>query len=150
MQDKLIVLQNILKMTYDSNLTNTKINNKLKLAYNQRIQIKKMGETSLSLEYRTRLAMAKEEKGGGIKAATYVHNMTRIEVQRRLAMNIIRMKGKSGDRCTTQVITKNSDGEVTDYTSKEPMEKVIVIWNDKNIHQIEGGCQLLTPYLLQN
>ena len=46
----------------------------------------------LSLEYRTRLALVKEE-AGEIKAAAFLRNQNRIEEQRRVARNIRRMEG---------------------------------------------------------
>ena len=54
-------------------------------------KIKSMVE-SLNLEYRARLALAKEEMGG-IKASIYLSNMNRIEGQRQLSKNSRHLKG---------------------------------------------------------
>ena len=140
---QLIVLQNKLKITYDCTLTKEQILEEIKFSNKQRIKIKKMAE-SLSLEFRTRLAMAKEE-AGEVKAAVYLRNRNRIEGQRRVARNIKRMEGKAKGGSTTQITTTNSDGIVTEYTQKVPIERVIANSNDINSHQTEGGSQLLTP-----
>ena len=55
---QLTVLQNKLKTTYDATLTIKEIENELRMTHKKRRDIKKMAE-SLSLEYRTRLALAK-------------------------------------------------------------------------------------------
>ena len=64
-------------------MTKDQIILEIQLAHKQRIKIKQMAE-SLSLEYRTRLANAKEEVGE-MEAATYLRNRNRIEYQRKVA-----------------------------------------------------------------
>ena len=97
---------------------------------------------SLSLDYRHKLAMSKEEVGK-LKAAVYLRIRNRIECQCRIDRNIKRMEGKSKGESTTQINTTNSDGITTEYTSKEPIEKIIANGNDQNSHQCEGRSQLL-------
>ena len=89
---QLIVLQHKLDITYDSSLSLLQIVEKIKEASRQRIQIKRMA-VSLSLEYRTKLALAKEE-AGEVKAAEYIRSLNRIEAQRKLYQNIRVMEGK--------------------------------------------------------
>ena len=57
---------------------------------------------SLSLEYRTKLAMAKEEVGEG-KAAVYIRSLNIIEAQRKLFQNIRIMEKKIKGGLTTKV-----------------------------------------------
>ena len=79
---QLLVLQNKLKIKYVSNMNLTMIEYKIRMVYAERKKVIKMAE-SLSLEYRTKLALAKEEAGER-KAATYLRNLNRIEGQRKL------------------------------------------------------------------
>ena len=58
------------------------------------------------------------------------------------------MEGKAKGGSTTQITTTNSDGIVTEYTQKVPIERVIAKSNDINSHQTEGGSQLLTLSLI--
>ena len=62
----------------------------------------------LSLEYRNKLVLVKEE-AGEIEAAVYLRNRNRIEDQHRIARNIKRMEGKSKGGSTTHINTTNSD-----------------------------------------
>ena len=70
---------------------------------------------SLSLEYRTQLAMDKEE-AGEIKAAVFLRNMNSIEAQRRLFHNIRATENKIRGGSTTQVTITNKNGKVAEYT----------------------------------
>ena len=65
---------------------------KIKSTHKERKKIKLMAE-SLSVEYRQRLALAKEQ-AGEIKAATCLRNLNRIEAQRRIHRNIRVMEQK--------------------------------------------------------
>ena len=47
----------------------------------------------ISLEYRTRLSMVKEE-AREMKAATFLRNQNRVEEQRRVAINMRHVEGK--------------------------------------------------------
>lgn len=57
-----------------------KIDENIKRVYAERKKLLRMAE-SLSLEYRTKLALSKEE-AGEVKAATYIRSLNRIEGQR--------------------------------------------------------------------
>ena len=78
---QLIVLQNKLKIKYVSTISLSNIESNIRSVYSRRKKVLKMSE-SLSLEYRTKLALAKEEAGEG-KAANYLRSLNRIEGQRR-------------------------------------------------------------------
>ena len=67
---QLIVLQNKLKIEYVSTISLGTIDRNIRKVYGKRNKILKLAE-SLSLEYRTKLALAKEE-GGEVKAVTYL------------------------------------------------------------------------------
>ena len=60
------------------------------------------------------------------------------------------MEGKSRGGSTTQINTTNTDGVTTEYTSKEPIEKIIAKGNDENSHQCEGRSQLLTHQFISD
>ena len=98
---QLITLQNKISMVYNPNLSFTEIINELKSAYTQRKTIKSMAD-ELSTDFRTKLAESKEEIGE-MKAAVYLRNQTRIEEQRRVARNVIRIVGKTKGGGTTKV-----------------------------------------------
>ena len=89
----LIRLQRQLHLQYDPSLSTNSVLQQVILAYAERRRCKKIAK-SLSIEYRTRLALAKEE-AGNIPAATHLRNMNRIEDQRRLFQNIRFMEGKT-------------------------------------------------------
>ena len=108
---------------------------------------KKIAE-SLSIEYRTKLALAREEAGLG-EAAIYLRNLNRIENQRRLYQNIRIMEKKHKGGSTSKVIITSKDGSTEEYTSKLPMEKVIASSNEKQWHQTEGGSQLLQDEFIE-
>ena len=72
---------------------------------------------SLSLEYRTQLALAKEE-AGEIKAASFLRNMNHVEAQRRLHRNIRHMEGNLKGGITSKVIA-TIDGRYIEFVNKE-------------------------------
>ena len=72
---------------------------------------------SLSLEYRTKLALAKEE-AGEVKAAEYIRSLNRIEAQRKLFQNIRVMENKLKGGSTSKVTITAADGTVHEYTEK--------------------------------
>ena len=105
---------------------------KIRMVYAERKKVIKMAE-SLSLEYRTKLALAKEE-AGQIKAAMYLRNLNRIEGQRKLFRNIRVMEEKvKGDSTSKVTITSNS-GQTLEYTDKKSMEEVISPCNESKWH----------------
>ncbi len=114
---QLIVLQHKLDSTYDASLSLLNIVEKIKEGARQRIQIKRMA-ISLSLEYRTKLALAKEESGE-VKAAEYIRSLNRIEAQRKLFQNIRVMENKLKGGSTSKVTITAADGTVHEYTGKK-------------------------------
>ena len=96
---KLVVLQNKLNIKYETDLTDDEIINKVKECYAKRSHVKKM---AIFLEYRTQLAMAKEE-AEEMKAAAFLRNMNLVESHRILFNNIRHMEGKLRGGSTTQV-----------------------------------------------
>ena len=90
---------------------------------------------SLSLEYRTQLALAKEETGE-LKAATFLRNMNHEEAQRRIFRNIRHMEGKVKGGCTSKVI-KKIDGVDVGFTKKQDIEKLCATANEQLYHQTE-------------
>ena len=92
------------------------------MVYAERGKVIKMAE-SLSLEYRTKLALAKEE-AGEIKAATYLRNLNRIEGQRKLFRNIRVMEEKIKGGSTSKVTITSSTGETIEYTDKNQWKRL--------------------------
>ena len=103
-----------------------------------------INDESLSIEYRSQLALAKEE-AGEIKAATFLKNQNHIEAQRRLFRNIRHMEGKVKGGSTSKVTLQSTNG-IEEYTSKQDIERLCAKENERKYHQTEkGGSQLLTP-----
>ena len=137
----LIRLQNKLKIEYDPNLSMEEVETNIVKAYERRKACKAEAE-SLSLEYRTELALAKEA-AGNIKMAIHLRSMNRIEGIRRMFRNIRYMEGKIRGGSTIQVTVTDPDGTVREFTSKSQVEAKIVEENERKYHQTEtGGCQL--------
>ena len=72
---------------------------------------------SLSLEYRTKLAVAKKE-AGEMKAATCLRSLNNIEASRTLFKKIQHIVGKTREGPTRQVQIINEDGSITTLTKK--------------------------------
>ena len=145
---QLIVMQHKLHIEYDPNLTLSDINNNIIHAHKKRKRCKKLAE-SLSLEYRTQLAIAKEE-AGETKAASYIRNLNHIEAQRRLFRNIRFMEGKTKGGCTSKLIT-SSNGIETEHTEKVDIEQLCADANEKKYHQTEtGSSQLLSEEFISD
>ena len=96
---------------------------------------------SLSLEYRTKLVVAKEE-AGEVKAASYIRSLNLIEQQRKMFQNIRVMEGKIRSGSTSKVIVTSTDGSVKEFFNKKDMEEVISKSNEAKYHATEGGSQL--------
>ena len=144
---RLIVLQNKLKIAYEPQLTFDDITQKIRNAHKYRRQCKQFAD-SLSLEYRTQLALAKEENGD-TKAASYLKKLNYVESQRRLYRNIRHIEGKIRGGSTSKLITTNNGIEY-EHTSKESIEKLCAAENERKYHQTEsGGSQLLLPEYIQ-
>ena len=140
---QLIVLQNKLDLTFEPHLSLTEIEQRLVAAHKQRhICIK--NDESLSIEYRSQLALAKEE-AGEIKAATFLKNQNHIEAQRRLFRNIRHMEGKIKGGSTSKVTIQSPNG-LEEYTSQHDIDRLCAQVNERKYHQTEdGGSQLLRP-----
>ena len=140
---QLIVLQNKLGITYEPNLLLPEIERRIVDAHKHRHDCIKNDE-SLSIEYRTQLALAKEA-AGELKAATFLKNQNYIEAQRRLFRNIRHMEGKIKGASTSKITIQSEEG-MTEYTSKEDIERLCAKENERKWHQCEdGGSQLLLP-----
>ena len=133
---ELIVLQNKLKIQYNPNLTIQDINHQIQAAYNKRQTCKQNAE-SLSLEYRTQLALAKEAAGEG-DAAVILRNLNKLEKTRRLFRNIRRMENKSRGGCTSKVTTY-TNGIEKEYTAKDQIDQVCADENQRKYHLPESG-----------
>jgi hypothetical protein len=131
---KILVLQRKLNIVYDPALTLQQIILNIRLAYKERKKCMKIAE-SLSLEYRTQLALAKEE-AGEIRAATFLRQMNHIEAQRRLFRNIRHMEGKIKGGCTSKV-TQKINGIDVEFTKKEDIERLCATGNEQLYHQTE-------------
>ena len=142
---KLIVLQNKLNIKFNNELTLVEIETKIRTAYKLMKKCKADAE-SLSLEYRTQLAIAKEE-AGDIKAATFLLNMNRIENLRRIYRNIRYMEKKTRAG-STRKITCIINGIPVEYTGKAIIEYLMAQENARKYHQTEGSSQLLNPYFV--
>ena len=133
---ELITLQNKLKITYEPNITIPIINLRIKAAYNRRKLCKQNAE-SLSLEYRTQLALAKEAAGEG-DAAVFLRNLNNLENTRRLYRNIRRMEQKSRGGCTSKVTT-NVNGVEQEHKDRTTIDKVCANENQRKYHLPESG-----------
>ena len=78
---------------------------------------------SLSYEYRTQLALAKEE-AGEIKAATFLRIANNIEAQRRMYQNIRYMEGKVKGSSTSKLTATSEEGHQIKLTDKLEIEKI--------------------------
>ena len=143
---KLIILQNKLGIQYEPNLVLPEIEQRIIKAHKYRHVCIKNDE-SLSLEYRTQLAVAKEE-AGEVKAATFLKNQNFIESQRRLFRNIRHMECKVKGMSTSKVTVHSEEG-IQEYTSKEDIEHLCAQENERKWHQCENsGSQFLqTPFI---
>ena len=138
---KLITLQNKLGIQYEPNLVLPEIEQRIIKAHKYRHVCIKNDE-SLSLEYRTQLAVAKEE-AGEVKAATFLKNQNFIESQRRLFRNIRHMECKVKGMSTSKVTVHSEEG-IQEYTSKEDIEHLCAQENERKWHQCENsGSQFL-------
>ena len=145
---ELIVLQKKLKLQYVPNLSVQEINLKIKDAHKKRKQCKVKAE-SLSLEYRTQLAVAKEEAGQG-SAATILRNMNNIEASRRLFRNIRQMEGKLRGGCTSK-LTTTVNGVEMEHTDRTEIDIACATENQRKYHLTEcGTSQLLSNRFIQD
>ena len=102
----------------------------------------------LSLEYKIKLAMVKEE-AGGLKVAVFLCNQNLIEEQRRVSRNIGRMEGNMKGDSTTNVTIVDEHGNSTELINKLDIERDVANGNENLGHQIKGDSQLLTPAFVE-
>ena len=133
----LIVLQNKLMITYDPNLTIPQIREKKLECYIQRRKCKNIAE-QLSLEYRFRLAQARDDAGLG-QAAAYIRSRNTIESQRRTFRNIRHIEQKIKGGATTHVTVTDENGSTRELNTKIPMEDAMLKENPRKYHQCEGS-----------
>ena len=113
---QLIVLQNKLNILYNADLSLADIDNKIIILHKERKKCKLLAE-SLSYEYRTQLALAKEE-AGEMKAATFLRIANNIEAQRRMYLNIRYMEGKVKGSSTSKLTATSEEGHQIKLTDK--------------------------------
>jgi exonuclease III len=103
----------------------------------------------LQLEYRHRLALAKEEEDN-IPAATHVRNLIRQENTRSLFRRIRYLEKKMTNLSTSRITVTSSNGQEQEITQRERMEDHIMRSNEKKFHQTEGHSQLQKGQLLKD
>ena len=99
----------------------------------------------LSIEYRHRLAAAKEEAGQG-KAATILRGMNGVEAQRTQEKNVKCMLGKTKGGSLNQVTVTNPDGSHSDLMEQQDVEAAVIMENEWKYHQTEGdrNCWMMS------
>jgi hypothetical protein len=102
---------------------------------------------SLSIEYCTRLAQAKEAEND-IAAATHLRNMNKAVAQRRLFRTIKVVEQKLSSGSTSRVIVTIANGGQKELTTGSEIEAAIIEENEKKYHQTEGTTQITSPLLL--
>ena len=114
------ILQNKLNIKYDPGLSDNDISDRIKLAYGKNKNLNRTAE-SLSLEYISQLAMAKEE-AGEIKAVVFLKTMNPIEAQRRLFRNIRTIENEIRGGSTTHITITDKHRKVSEYTERRDIE----------------------------
>ena len=132
-----------MKIVYDPSLSLKDIEKEIKKAFQHRKHVKAISE-SLCLEYRTRLAQAKEDAGENNKAA-YLRQLNNVEKQRRLFRNIKYMEDRIKSLETTKVITIEPDGSTREHSSRQSVEDALLDTHREKYHQTEGSSGFLTP-----
>ena len=132
------MLQNKLNITFEPHLSISAKEQRLVTAHRHR-HVCIINDESLSIEYRSQLALAKEE-AGEIKAATFLKKQNHVEAQRRLFRNIRHMEGKVKGGSTSKV-TLQSTNSIEEYTSKQDIERLVLKKMRENIirQRMEGA-----------
>ena len=118
----------------------TEINKEITEAHCQRKKCKELAE-SLSYEYRTQLALAKE-KAGETTAANFLRNMNSVEATRRLFRNIRRMEGKIKGGSTSK-LTKIINGTEQEYIDRTSIEDLCAKENERKHHLTKNSSSQL-------
>lgn len=95
----------------------------------------------LQLEYRHRLAKAKEEVDN-IAAATHIRNLTHQEDTRTMFRRIRYLERKVTNLSTSRITYRQGNGNQKEVTSQLHMERCIMQANEKKFHQMEGCGQI--------
>ena len=126
----------------------SKINREIALAHKQRKKCKEIAE-SLSYEYRTQLALAKE-RAGETTAANFLRMMNSVEATRRLYRNIRRMEGKLKGGSTSK-LTSTVNGRTVEYTDRTSIESLCAKENESKHHLTEkSNSQLLDAVFIND
>ena len=133
----LIVLQRKLHISYDPSMPIQEIRDKKYECYLKRRKCKNIAE-QLSLEYRYKLAQAREEAGLGT-AASYIRSRNSIETQRRTFRNIRHIEKRMKGASTTHVDVTQPDGSIQEITQQAQMERAMLQENPRKYHQCETG-----------
>jgi Endonuclease/Exonuclease/phosphatase family./Reverse transcriptase (RNA-dependent DNA polymerase). len=144
---KLISLRNKLGIK-EGSLTAEEIGLKLRQAIRDRKKCKAYAP-ELQMEYRHRLAKAKEEEDN-IPASIHVKNLTKQEDTRILFRRIRYLEKKMSNLSTSRITVKSSNGKQKDIIQKELMERYIIAANEKKYHQTEGHGKLQKGKLLRD
>jgi hypothetical protein len=103
----------------------------------------------LQMEYRHRLAMAKEAEDN-IPAATHIRNLTQQENTRILFRRIRYLEKKLTNLSTTRVTISRCNGQQYELTKKNDIETSIMRANERKYHQTEGHGQIQKGAILKD
>jgi hypothetical protein len=103
----------------------------------------------LQMEYRHRLAMAKEAEDN-IPAATHIQNLTQQENTRILFRRIRYLEKKMKNLSTTRVTVSRRNGQQYELTKKNDIETSIMRANERKYHQTEGHGQIQKGAILRD
>jgi hypothetical protein len=144
---KIRSLKKKLKLTVQVN-NSVEAENYLSKAIQERKKCKKYA-SELQLEYRHRLAKAKEEEDN-IPAATHIRNLTMQEDTRQLFRRIRHLEKKVTNLSTSRITITMKDGGSKEITNKQLIERHIIKSNECKYHQTEGKGQLQQGQLLKD
>jgi exonuclease III len=145
---KIRSLRNKLKIPRDQAMSLATATAKLRLAINNRTQCKRHAP-ELQMEYRYRLAKAKEEDDN-IPAATHIRNLTQQENTRALFRRIRYLERKLNNLSTTRVIISDKQGRQREICNRPSIEQHLMEANEKKYHQTENGCPLTKGQLCKD
>lgn len=101
------------------------------------------------MEYRFRLAKAKEEEDNSPAASIHIQNLTRQENTRALFRRIRYMERKIHNLSTSRLTVTRKEGKDKEISTKNKIEAYIISANKKKYHQTEGQGQLQKGQLLR-
>jgi Endonuclease/Exonuclease/phosphatase family. len=145
---KIISLRKKLHLPFEPTQSFETIQQKLALAKKTRKQCKKYAP-ELQMEYRHRLALAKESEDN-IPAATHIRNLTMQENTRTLFRRIRYLERKITMLSTSRLVISDHQGKLREITNRHQLEHQIMKANEKKFHQAEGTSQLTRGQLLRD